>query len=283
MAQRNLESFKQAYPTYTDNFYQSTVDEAVRANADFQWKAGLEPKVTRLAKYDCCKWCQSLEGTYRYEDVSDSGNDVWRRHKNCKCLIVYAPRKGKAVDVRTRKPVDDEETQKRLDFVKEQEIKQNKIVYQRNNEKIIDVTTDFFKQYEKGKITFQEGFNFKDKEDEIKVGKFISKIFGGDLMHLAESKEKNKRSPDYLWYKKLWEFKSPESKNGINKRMQLGVNQILENPGGLIIDMKKTKLSEEEFINFVAEKMVSRFRKLGGGYCILLNDEILLTVLEYKK
>ena len=59
-------------------------------------------------------------------------------------------------------------------------------------------------------------------------------------MHLAESKEKNKRSPDYLWYKKLWEFKSPESKNGINKRMQLGVNQILENPGGLIIDMKKT-------------------------------------------
>ena len=32
--------------------------------------------------------------------------------------------------------------------------------------------------------------------------------------------------------------------------MQLGVNQILENPGGLIIDMK-TKLSEEEFINFV--------------------------------
>ena len=155
MAQRNLESFKQAYPTYTDNFYQSTVDEAVRANADFQWKAGLEPKVTRLAKYDCCKWCQSLEGTYRYEDVSDSGNDVWRRHKNCKCLIVYAPRKGKAVDVRTRKPVDDEETQKRLDFVKEQEIKQNKIVYQRNNEKLLMLPTDF-KQYEKGKLRFKK-------------------------------------------------------------------------------------------------------------------------------
>ena len=44
MAQRNLESFKQAYPTYTDNFYQSTVDEVVRANADFQWKSDLNQK-----------------------------------------------------------------------------------------------------------------------------------------------------------------------------------------------------------------------------------------------
>ena len=116
MAQRDLNSFKQAYPAYTDNFYQSTVDEAVRANADFQWKSGLEPKVTRLAKYDCCKWCQSLEGTYKYEDVKDTGNDVWRRHKNCKCLIVYAPRKGKAVDVKSRKPVDNEELKRRLEF-----------------------------------------------------------------------------------------------------------------------------------------------------------------------
>ncbi|NLZ75370.1 MAG: hypothetical protein GX914_02600 [Erysipelotrichia bacterium] len=116
MAQRDLNSFKQAYPAYTDNFYQSTVDEAVKANVDFQWKSGLEPKVTRLAKYDCCKWCQSLEGTYRYEDVSDSGNDVWRRHRNCRCLIVYAPRKGKAVDVKTRKPVDSEELKRRLEF-----------------------------------------------------------------------------------------------------------------------------------------------------------------------
>lgn len=53
----------------TDNYCQSIVDNAVRKNADFQWKSGLEPKIVRTAEYKCCKWCSNLEGTYRYEDV----------------------------------------------------------------------------------------------------------------------------------------------------------------------------------------------------------------------
>ncbi|HPW53933.1 MAG TPA: hypothetical protein PK631_06120 [Erysipelotrichaceae bacterium] len=168
MAQRDLESFKQAYPEYTDNFYQSTVDEAVRANADFQWKSGLEPKVTRLAKHDCCKWCQSLEGTYRYEDVSDSGNDVWRRHRNCRCLIVYAPGKGKAKDVRTRKPVDDEEVQKRLDFVKEQENKieeKPNIKIQKYDEVNKTWLTIDLENYDKFKHAYQESLKGRYRID----------------------------------------------------------------------------------------------------------------------
>ncbi len=280
MAQRDLNSFKQAYPTYTDNFYQSTVDEAVRANADFQWKARLEPKIVRIVEPTACKWCKSIEGTYKYEDVKDTGNDVFRRHTDCKCTVTYVPGKGKAKDVWSKREVSGEELKKRLDFVKEQEIKQNKIVYQRNNEKIIDVTTDFFKQYEKGKITFQEGFNFKDKEDEIKVGKFINKIFGGDLKHLTET---NESTPDYLWKGKLWDLKNPSTENAISKRMQKGVNQILENPGGLILDMKTSKYSKKVYLEAVNKEMIKRFGKIGRGYCIVIDDDTLLIVLEYKK
>ena len=112
-----------------------------------------------MAKYDCCKWCQSLEGTYRYEDVSGSGNDVWRRHKNCKCLIVYAPRKGKAVDVKTRKPVDNEELQKRLDFVKEQEIKKEEkpnIKIQKYDEVNKTWLTIDLENYDKFKYAYQK-------------------------------------------------------------------------------------------------------------------------------
>lgn len=115
MAQRDLNSFKQAYPAYTDNFYQSTVDEAVRANADFQWKARLKPKIVRTAKTTCCDWCLSLAGTYKYENVSNQGNDVFRRHKNCECTITYIPTKGNAKDVRTQKPIDNEELKVRMD------------------------------------------------------------------------------------------------------------------------------------------------------------------------
>lgn len=74
-----------------ENFMEGVVDDAVRENADFQYRAGLDPKVIRTAAGKCCKWCDNLAGTYKYEDVRDKGNDVWRRHRNCHCTIEYDP------------------------------------------------------------------------------------------------------------------------------------------------------------------------------------------------
>ena len=44
------------------NFTQAIVDDAVRANADFQSKAGLNPKIVRTSTRKCCAWCNSLAG-----------------------------------------------------------------------------------------------------------------------------------------------------------------------------------------------------------------------------
>ena len=74
-------------------------DKSVRKNADFQYKSGLQPKIIRTAVGKTCKWCQSLAGTYDYYEVSDTYNDVFRRHSNCDCLVVYSPKKGKYQDV----------------------------------------------------------------------------------------------------------------------------------------------------------------------------------------
>lgn len=69
------------------NFTQCIVDDAVRANADFQDKAGLSPKIVRTSSGKCCEWCDKLDGVYDYEKVRDTGNDVFRRHRNCICLV----------------------------------------------------------------------------------------------------------------------------------------------------------------------------------------------------
>lgn len=69
------------------NFTQCIVDDAVRANADFQEKAGLSPKIVRTSSGKCCEWCDKLDGVYDYEKVRDTGNDVFRRHRNCICLV----------------------------------------------------------------------------------------------------------------------------------------------------------------------------------------------------
>lgn len=74
-----------------ENFLEGTVDDCVHDNADFQYRAGLNPKIERRAAGKCCEWCDRLAGTYDYEDVRDRGNDVFRRHKNCHCVVSYIP------------------------------------------------------------------------------------------------------------------------------------------------------------------------------------------------
>ena len=71
------------------NFDQNVVDEAIRENARFQSGAGLHPVIVRTAEANCCKWCDDLAGTYDYDEVRDTGNPVWCRHDNCRCLIEY--------------------------------------------------------------------------------------------------------------------------------------------------------------------------------------------------
>ena len=90
----NAESYdagKEVLFDQVENFMEGHVDDFVRENADFQYQAGLDPKVIRTAAGKCCKWCSNLAGTYKYEDVKDRGNDVWRRHRNCHCVIEYDP------------------------------------------------------------------------------------------------------------------------------------------------------------------------------------------------
>ena len=84
------------------NYSQSVVDEAIKGNADYQYKSGLQPKIVRTldsfeyksirvgnkkVSYQVpCKWCQGLAGTYDYPYVP---SDVYRRHENCRCTVEY--------------------------------------------------------------------------------------------------------------------------------------------------------------------------------------------------
>ncbi len=103
----NAESFEAGEEKLYDqvgNFLEGYVDDFVHDNAEFQYQAGMEPKVIRTAAGKCCTWCDNLAGTYLYEDVRDKGNDVWRRHNNCHCLVEYDPGKKDRKRVRVGGP-----------------------------------------------------------------------------------------------------------------------------------------------------------------------------------
>ena len=78
-----------AFYDQVTNFSQNVVDQSIRDNADVQSGAGLHPKIVRTAEAHCCKYCDDLAGTYDYDEVSATGNPVWSRHDNCRCLIEY--------------------------------------------------------------------------------------------------------------------------------------------------------------------------------------------------
>ena len=89
--------------TAVENFSQSVVDKTIEANADLHYKAGLSPKIIRKAERKCCKWCSTLAGEYDYP--MDMPDDVFRRHENCRCTVLYDPADGKnrLQDVHTKR------------------------------------------------------------------------------------------------------------------------------------------------------------------------------------
>lgn len=70
------------------NFTQSVVDEVIEKNIEFHKGLGLVPSVTRIVQGDCCDWCRELAGTYYAPDIPD---DVYKRHRYCRCTVEYDP------------------------------------------------------------------------------------------------------------------------------------------------------------------------------------------------
>ena len=93
------------------NFSQNIVDESIKENAEFHHKAGLSSKIERIAVGGCCDYCKSLAGTYTYPDAP---KDVYRRHLDCRCLVLYEPKKGKFQNVHSKKWIDKKEVEERI-------------------------------------------------------------------------------------------------------------------------------------------------------------------------
>ena len=87
-------------------FSRSVVDDTLRANVEFQGKAGLRPKIVRRAEAKCCAWCSRLAGTYSYPDVP---RDVYRRHERCRCSVEYDPGSGRRQNVHTKQWTEPDE------------------------------------------------------------------------------------------------------------------------------------------------------------------------------
>lgn len=143
----------------------SIVDDSVRENADFHYKSGLSPKIVRRSNGKCCKWCQEQVGVYDYKEVKNKGNDVFRRHANCNCIVTYDPGDGsKAQNVWNKK----------IEYKPNQEEIEKRIEKSTKDEKMSQARQDLLKL----NVKHNPVIDYRIQPTEEKIIKDLS---GGDL------------------------------------------------------------------------------------------------------
>ena len=93
------EKMQKMVETGLDTFTRSVADDCVRTNAEFQYEAGLSPRIERDTDGDCCSWCSDMAGTYDYKSAP---KEVFARHANCGCTVEFLPGDGRRQNVHTK-------------------------------------------------------------------------------------------------------------------------------------------------------------------------------------
>jgi len=83
------------------NFHMHGYDSWVHTNAKFRAEVGMTSRIIRRGHFGMCAWCAALVGTFEYNEDSMPG-DVFRRHKYCKCVILFTSGRGKVQDVHSK-------------------------------------------------------------------------------------------------------------------------------------------------------------------------------------
>lgn len=82
------------------NICMSYVDTFIEENVRIRSEAGVHSVIIRHVLGNCCDWCRNLAGTY---DADDAPADIYRRHDNCKCTVIFKSNKSGYTNVHTKK------------------------------------------------------------------------------------------------------------------------------------------------------------------------------------
>lgn len=255
------------------HFSQSIVDDTIKANAELHSRSGLRPKITRKVRGGCCKWCMNLAGTYAYPD--DVPDDVYRRHDHCRCEVLYDPGEGKQVqNVHTKSWENQEEDiQRRIEFSTSKVSKYAE-----------DVTAEYFGTAKpgEGSISYDDGYDVSSHKHEVQMANFLFEKFGGDLTLLKERNIKDVKTPDYVWNSKYWDLKNVSSEKAAYSAVRHGIKQIIENPGGLILDYRNTDKNNLQLIINQIDDRMQRTKVENADIMIILENN-RIKIYRYKK
>lgn len=202
------------------NFAQSAVTDTIKANAEFQSKSGLSPKIVRTVTGKCCKWCEALAGTYTYP--GEVPEDVYRRHERCRCIVEYLPGNGMKQNVHTKKWVDPNE---------QENIEKQKNIGLKNKRPELMTQSQVL---EKAKIIGDEIENSPEIFNNAKIFEKVQKQMGNDgLPKVVTEKEFNVFAKDKTVIYRGYSSDSSKSKSASQMVEEFKRGKLYsENSGG---------------------------------------------------
>lgn len=268
----------------TLTFSQEIVEETLQKNVDSHYQAGLSPKVIRKVSPGCtCERCLARQGTFEYPNVPDY---VWKRHDNCRCLVLYYPGEGrKFQNVHSKEWVDKEEIDKRISFSNGIQLSYCK-----------SIKTEWLKRFDKdkAKVEYRDYWEYKGeklvvdghkvKQDHEPEEKAVAELLSNKLGTKVElvprvNFPQNVQTPDYLIDDKGFDLKRI---TGVGKNVIDGaVQDHKQQATNFVLDITKTPLSLSEVFERIDKVYWSKNRSW-VNIMIVIKGNDLIDILDRK-
>ena len=148
---------------------------------------------------------------------------------------------------------------------------------------IEDVTKKYLSEFtpNKGFISIPDEYNQTLHKDEIKMAHWLSENIGGTITLINEKNKPNQKTPDYLWNGKFWDLKTITTEKAADSAIRHGLKQIIENPGGLILDYNGNKLDKIKLNDVIEDRLSRGF--IGFIDILVLHCSNIQFVKRYKR
>ena len=273
----------------------TTLKNALRDGAEFAW----------IPQGDTCAFCLTLasRGWQKASQAAIKGGHAEHIHANCDCE--YAIRfDGRS----TVAGYDPEKYLKQYQDAGSDVNALRRVNYARNRERInaqkraayaarkaLEAETlptsggmlDVLEEYQRnakpgaGTLTYGEGYRISHHAEEIKTAQWLHENLGGDFVLLAEDGGLYEKTPDFLWRGKGWELKTTTTEKSADSALRNALKQILENPGGVILDYGDNEVSIQDIGKIVIRRL-ERQEKCTADI-LILNHGKIVRAIRYKK
>jgi hypothetical protein len=247
-----------------ENAASSIVTDYIKENVEYRASSGLNETIIREELASCCKWCHALAGEYEY---GLEPSDVYRRHDNCKCIVLFKSTKGYQ-NVWSKNQYSSKaeaKTEARAQVTKPAEKKkkaEKRIAQEQTSEemKAKNVGWEYRRNATPGQGKIQGTGNKESAE-------WLFEKYGGNIELVDDA--------NLIWNGDKWNLETPSAVDGIDS---VNIN------GNAIVDLRNIPADDlMEALDKADAQLKKSNRDLDAIIRMKQNGQDITTILRYKK